>query len=227
MDKSVLSFLTALVSVLATGGGVLAAVKVAVELQLLSRTKYQDRYRFSKDFLSEYYSGTPMHPRLRQLGFFAIAGTDKVSVQDMEYLLRLKDSEKATQRFVAGLRYLQLVKLNGNKRIDFKPWVNRAWLRKALTFVGVSLYFVLWIFAWLPLLSLALMDKPFLPWEMALICIILSLPCAFVVLFATNNLGIAEKLVQTQERDLEVADFDRRMRVTQNARVPRGAKTRV
>lgn len=227
MDKSLLSFLTALVSVLATGGGVLAAVKVAVELQLLSRTKYQDRYRLSKEFLSEYYNGTPMHPRLKQLGFFAIAGTDKVSVQDMEYLLRLKDSEKATQRFVSGLRYLQLVELNGKKRIDFKPWVNRAWLRTALTFGGVFLYFALWLGAWLPLLSLALMDKPYLSWEMALICIILFLPSAFVVLFATNNLGIAGKLVETQESDPEVADFDRRMRVAQNKRVPRGAKTRL
>ncbi|MEB5967313.1 hypothetical protein [Comamonas testosteroni] len=217
MDKLVMDLFAAVGALVAAVGVLVASAKVFVDLRHQSRSKFVERCRFSKEFLSEYRSGAPMHPFVKQQGFFAIAGTDKLNVQDVEHLLRLRNSEKAIKSFVAGSRYLRLMELEGEKRIGFKRWIGRPWLRSTFIYAGVALYFVLWLVAWSPLLSLFLMQKPYLPWQMALAVAIVMVPCAIWFLKAANNLDLAEKLVATQEIDEEVAEFEQAVHVGSKA----------
>lgn len=206
---------------LATLGVVLAALKVFFDLRHQSRKNFVERCEFSKLFLKECNDGTPMHPLSKQQGYFAIVGSDKLSVKEIVHLLKLKDSEKAIKYFASGRRYLRLSSQEGGVQIDFETWIERQWLRSALIYVGVFLYFVLWVIAWMPLLSLYALSKPYMPWQLGLLFALVLVSSAIYILRAANNLDLAQKLVASQEVDAEVAEFAQKVRSVRKAKFSR------
>lgn len=138
-----------------------------------------------------------MHPFLRQKGYQALAGDNRLTAQVVEYLLTLPESALALRRYVMGLPYLQHTATVVGSQVSFKrQYASHAarFSRKVAYFVA---YLLLYALGAAPLFSPRLFGhtpSPSLLFTTALFC----WPLAALSLWSGIRITAAESLVGAQ-----------------------------
>ena len=124
--------------------------KFLLDLASGKSAKLKDDYRFSKEFLTDVESGI-LHQYSIEKGYQAIAGTDDVSMKEVEYILTLENSSKCLKDYILAKDYLQKIEPNGALKLQFKlkfsSNYSRLWRKGLFGFM----YFVLSFIAFSPL----------------------------------------------------------------------------
>jgi hypothetical protein len=176
-----------------------ASYKGGFELLMHSRARLRDEYRFAKEFLSDMKAAsTSLDPFLRDKGLQALAGTDRVSANEVEYLLKQPEPAMALKDYVFSRNILDHHATAGDVEISFKrSWrsARKRWLAKA---AGLAIYVLLFMLAMSPL-YLALWDKA-AAGSMGRIFVTLPVfgAMAALVLVEAVRIARAERLVERQ-----------------------------
>jgi hypothetical protein len=176
-----------------------ATYKGGFEVLMHGRARLRDEYRFAKEFFEDMNTArSPMHAFLRDKGLQAIAGTDSVTANEVEYLLKLPEPAVSLKDYVFARNLLTHRATAGEIEIFFKrSWegARKRWIAKALGFSG---YVVLFMAAMSPLFL------PFLTKDTggSLKLLLVTLPVfgglAFFVLLETARVARAERLIGRQ-----------------------------
>ena len=84
------------------------------------RTKLREEYRFAKELLSDISTGE-LHPYVKEKGYQALVGSPDISVEEIEYILTLKNPVKCLKDYVLARGYLEKIESRGNTHLRFKP----------------------------------------------------------------------------------------------------------
>ena len=109
--------------------GVIGAAKILYEIAIGNRIRMREEYEFARDFFGELHSDREMHPFVKEKGYQAIAGDNRLSADEIEYLVSLERSDRALRDYVLGLPYLEHLPEVGNLEIAFKKKYRRKWSR--------------------------------------------------------------------------------------------------
>jgi len=109
--------------------GMVTAAKGLFDLSIGRKSKLRDEYKFAKDFLTDVDNFGEMHPYLKEKGYQAIAGDEKVTATEMEYLLSLRNPEQAIKDYVIGRDYLEHLSVLEDLQIRFKKKYETKWSR--------------------------------------------------------------------------------------------------
>ncbi|MFL9898833.1 hypothetical protein PQR71_11815 [Paraburkholderia fungorum] len=90
----------------------------------------RDEYKFAKDYLEDQSKNPKMHPFLRELGCRAIAGDERLTAEEVEYLLSLTNPDRALKDYVMGRPYLAHLPTGGNLKVNFREKFRKAFPRK-------------------------------------------------------------------------------------------------
>ena len=66
-------------------GGIIGVGKVIYELSSGSKLRLREEYRFAKEFLKDVQQEKGIHPLIKEKGYHAIAGTDSIKSEEIEY----------------------------------------------------------------------------------------------------------------------------------------------
>lgn len=162
-------------------------------------SQMREEFRFANEFLSAVSGRNALHPYALVKGYQALAGSTRVTIAEVEYLLSLEDFPNRLKDFVLGYSYVQHLITDGNSEISFRskfmPKWPRLW-RKAIYFLG----YIVFAFA---ALSPFLFAKPLsLSFWVVGSFLALTLPTlgvyAVLSLMAALKLAGAERLVKLQ-----------------------------
>jgi hypothetical protein len=178
--------------------GAFASFKVGFDTLMHSRVRLRDEYRFAKEFLADMKSASPMHPLLREKGLQALAGTDGVSANEVEYLLNLPEPASALKDYAFARNFLDHHATAGESEISFKcAWRSqrKRWIAKA---IGLALYVVLFMTAMSPLFLPLFTKEIALSAQLLLVTVPVFGAMAFLVLMEAVRIARAERLVGLQ-----------------------------
>lgn len=179
--------------------GAFAVWKIVAEVSAGRRSRLRDEYRFAREFLSDVKAGSEMHPFLRQKGFQALAGDNRLSTPEVEYLLSLPQAARALRLYVMGLPYLQHNATAAGSQVSFRSkYVSRI-SRRSRQIMYFALYLAFYgagaapVFRWpLSLIGMA----PSLPTVITAVSI--CWPLAGLALWSGMRVASAEALVRSK-----------------------------
>ncbi|MDR2297504.1 MAG: hypothetical protein LBE30_04080 [Comamonas sp.] len=222
-----LGWITVAGSVVAVLGGGFTAIKNAVDLSHLTRTRSREEYKFANEFFTDYRDANAMHPFSKEKGLQAIAGSTELSAEEIEYLVSLKGSPKALRNFVGGRRHLLPMATEGEARFKFKG-LRRFWqVRFAIKSWYFIWYTVFCAIALAPLLLHITLKTASIQWEMLVLALFTFGPVAILTLRNGVRVSQAEQLVENEEVDPKALSFGKRTvggtrgRILKAARKPR------
>ena len=136
-----------------------------------------------------------LHPFALEKGYQAIAGTTRVSTEEMTYLLSLKNPSQCLKDYLDGKEYLNKLDTSSDSKFTFKKEYSAPWFRKWLN----RLYFI----GFFGSFCLALAPV-FIPQYFRLL--IITMPVfgylAFWCLDTNGKISSAERLVKNQQKYL-------------------------
>lgn len=181
--------------------GAVGAAKIFYEMSIGKRSRMREEYKFARDFLGEVDSNEKMHPFLRERGYQAIAGDNRLTSEEVAYLLSLKGPDRALSDYVLGRPYLAHLPETGNLQVSFKRKFSSKWSRRWRMWLYLAFYLVSAFAAFSPLLFSKLFFKSS---EETLVgfavCLVVFAPYAWFSLRASSRIYRAEKLVQYQHK---------------------------
>ncbi|MFL9936912.1 hypothetical protein P0D88_50065 [Paraburkholderia sp. RL18-103-BIB-C] len=181
--------------------GVSGVGKLLYDFQISQRGRMRDEYKFAREFLEEASRNSAMHPFLREKGYQAIAGTTRLTADEIEYLLSLKGAPGALKDYILGRYYLGHFPQHGDLQIDFKPRYRKPWPRRLRKWTYTGAYGVLSFVAFVPFIFSRLLFKQ--PGEVLIASVIalpICLPYAWSCLRSAIRIDRAEKLVANQDK---------------------------
>jgi hypothetical protein len=132
--------------------GAVGAGKLLYDLSIGKRGRMREDYNFAKQFLDEVSSNPDIHPYLREKGYQAIAGDSELSADEIEYLLSLRNPQRALKDYVLGRQYLVVLPAESDQQVCFKTKYKNPWSLRWRQYLYTSLYFLLSVIALAPLL---------------------------------------------------------------------------
>src|SRR5690606_3250104 len=132
--------------------GTISGAKYLYDLWIGRRGRLREEYQFAQAFFLELSRDKNMHPFLKEKGYQAIAGDNKLSAIEIEYLLSLENPERALRDYALGSSYLEHLPNSGNLQIKFKEKYQGKWARLWRKGWYTSWYFLLVFIAFMPLL---------------------------------------------------------------------------
>ena len=181
--------------------GVCGVGKLLYDFQSSQRGRMREEYRFAREFLEDASRNSAMHPFLREKGYQAIAGTTRLSADEIEYLLSLKGAPGALKDYILGRYYLAHFPQHGDLQIDFKPRYKKALPRRLRKWAYTAAYGVLSFAGFVPFVFSRLLFKQ--PGEVLIASVIslpVFLPFAWSCLRSAIRIDRAEKLVANQDK---------------------------
>lgn len=181
--------------------GIVSAARLIYDLAIGKGGRMREEYKFAKDFLDEVRANENLHPYLREKGYQAIAGDQRIRANEIEYLLSLKESDRALKDYVLAREYLEHLPEAGNLQISFKKKYIAAWPRQWRKTFYVIAYALLAFLVSSPLLLSRFLFKN--PGQMFIALIIFGSvfgPYAWMALKEGTRIFRAEKLVKNQEK---------------------------
>jgi hypothetical protein len=179
--------------------GVAGNVKFLYDLWTGKRGRLRDEYKFAKEFLADAMDKS-MHPYLRAKGYKALAGDERLTADEVEYLLTLKDSEQALKDYVLGRPYLNLLSQVGNLQIEFQEKYRNPWMRFARKILFFVAYCLLSLLASLPIIfSKSVSNHPTTVLVATAVTFTFFGPYAVLSLKASIRIHRAEKLRSNQK----------------------------
>ncbi|EGR0659763.1 hypothetical protein FG135_17940 [Vibrio cholerae] len=83
------------------------------------RLKLREEYRFAKELLNDIKGGS-LHPYAKEKGYQALVGTKNISIEEVEYILTLKEPVQCLNDYVLAREYLEKIESRGNTQLRFK-----------------------------------------------------------------------------------------------------------
>jgi hypothetical protein len=182
--------------------GAVSTLKLAYDWLYGRQGRIREEYKFAREFLADLERAPKMHPFLREKGYQAIAGDTRLAAGEIEYLLTLRDSPRALKDYVLGRPYLQHFATAGEKQLAFSPKFRSRWPRLWRKLWYLTLYFLFFAGAFLPLLLPALKALP--PGQALVLfafSFVLFVPPGFLALRAGVRIARAEALVEHQHKN--------------------------
>ncbi|MEF2265601.1 hypothetical protein JAB6_21190 [Janthinobacterium sp. HH104] len=200
--------------------GFITATKVLYDLFTVKWNRLREDYNFSKKFLEDVENFPGMHPYALEKGYQALAGTTILTVEEVSYLLTVKEAPQALKNFVLGRPYLQLSKSSGNNKIVFKDKfcsnLSRNW-RKAWY---LTIYIVTAFIAYAPILfSQEILKKTSVGTtiSLAVLSALVFGYYAWGALKAGSRIISAEKLVKNQEKHTQRIILEKPVKVVKKS----------
>ncbi|WP_447916317.1 hypothetical protein [Delftia acidovorans] len=167
----------------------------------VKQNRLRDEYKFAKEFFSELVDGKGMHEFQKAKGYQALAGVRWISAAEGDYLLSLKDSPKALERYVLGIECLEFKAKTCVSRIRLKPRFRRRYSRMWRKWFYAGSYCGLALLAVLPLFFGSQLIKHPSQWLIAtVLCLVVFGPPAGLALRALAKITAAERVVHGQRR---------------------------
>lgn len=120
---------------------VIGGAKIIYDAYAGRTSRARDEYRFAKEFLRDIEGD--LHPFLKDKGYKAISGNDRITPEEASYLIELKDPVRALKDFSLGMDYVELSKESPRHFISFKKKYARPWSRRWRKGLFVFLYIIL------------------------------------------------------------------------------------
>jgi hypothetical protein len=191
--------------------GVIGTGKLFYDLAIGKRTRMRDEYKFAKEYLEDQSRDPKMHPFLRELGCRAIAGDERLTAEEVEYLLSLANPDRALKDYVMGRPYLAHLPTGGNLKVNFKEKFHKTFPRKWRQFSFLFLYVLFSALAFGPFLFSRFLFKDIR--EMLLVsgfAVVVFGPYAWYSLQAAARIRRAERLVENQAHHTQSISLDTR-----------------
>jgi hypothetical protein len=191
--------------------GVIGTGKLFYDLAIGKRTRMRDEYKFAKEFLEDHSKNPKMHPFLRELGYRAIAGDERLTAEEVEYLLSLANPDRALKDYVMGRPYLAHLPTAGNLKVNFREKFRKAFPRKWRQVSYLILYVLFSTLALGPFLFSKFLFKDIR--EMFLVSsfsVVVFGPYAWYSLQAAARVHRAERLVENQAHHTQSISLDTR-----------------
>lgn len=161
----------------------------------------REEYHFAKDFLDEIASSKKIHPFLREKGYQAIAGDNQLNADEIEYLLSLKELERALRDFVLGRPYLEHLPDRGDIKIAFWKKYQRTWSRQWRRCLYLTLSIGLVSLVLVPLLILIILSSgATYTFASFVVSAMVFSPYAWLSLKASTRIYRAQELVKHQHK---------------------------
>jgi hypothetical protein len=206
--------------------GIAGNVKFLYDLWTGKRGRLREEYKFAKEFLTDVMDKS-MHPYLREKGYKTLAGDERLTGDEVEYLLTLKNSEQALKDYVLGRPYLRLLSKVGNLQIEFQEAYRNSWMRWVLKGLYLIAYCVLWLLASAPIiLSKSVSRHPTIVLATTAVTLTFFGPYAVLALKASVRIHRAEKLLSNQKAHTQLLVVES---VARSRRVlsPQGSTTKI
>lgn len=126
--------------------------KILYEIKNVRKSHLREEYEFSKKFLSEVSetSKKEFHPYPLEKGYQAIAGTDTVKADEVEYILSLEDPVQCLKDYVLSKQLMEKIKTVGDLQLNFKSKYTKKWVRDWLKGMYFIFYLICSFFALAP-----------------------------------------------------------------------------
>lgn len=174
--------------------------KVLYELKTVRKAHLRTEYEFAKKFFMDIETKN-IHPYLLEKGYQAIAGTNTVKSNEIEYILSLEDPVQCLKDFVLSKQLLEKIDTTGDLKLNFRPKYKRVWSRFWRKTMYLSFYFIFAFIAMSPFLIQSYLNTS-LP-NMA-IQLMFSIPFgglyAWAALNAFFKIKRGEHLIQNQNK---------------------------
>ena len=125
--------------------------KVLYEFKTGRKAHLRAEYEFSKKFLNE-VATQDIHPYPLEKGYQAIAGTNTVKSNEVEYILSLENPVQCLRDFVLSKELLEEIDTKGNLKLRFKSKYKNKWSRRWRKAMYLTFYFIFALIALSPLL---------------------------------------------------------------------------
>ncbi|TCG06673.1 hypothetical protein BZM27_24560 [Paraburkholderia steynii] len=189
--------------------GAIGTGKLLYEISVSRRGRTREEYKFAREFLRDKKEDGEMHPFLREKGYRAVAGNERLTADEIEYLLSLKDADRALKDYSLGRSYLEHLPNVGNLQIQFKKRYKAVWSRGWRKWTYFVLYAVLAFLMFAPfLLSKYLFRQPGEMLAATGFCLVVFGPYAWMALSSAKRIHRAEKLVEHQDKHTQTIFID-------------------
>lgn len=179
--------------------GAFAVWKIVVEVASGRRSRFREDYRFAREFLEDIRKAPQMHPFLREKGYQALAGDNRLSGQEVEYLLALPESARALRLYVMGLPYLQHTATAVGSQVSFKRKYESRTARTSRKVAYLVAYGLFYALGAAPLFSVPLSLFGLTPTlSLFLTTAFFCWPLAALSLWSGMRITAAESLVRVQ-----------------------------
>lgn len=118
--------------------------KILQDILTTGKTKLREDYKFARDFLQDVSKDPAMHHLVLERGLQGIAGSSKMLVSEISYLMSLTEPNKRIKEYSLAKSYIQL---NAEKqkiefKKEYKTKFSRAWRKSLYLFCYVMFAFL-------------------------------------------------------------------------------------
>ncbi|MES9832087.1 MAG: hypothetical protein ABW139_07550 [Candidatus Thiodiazotropha sp. DIVDIV] len=113
------------------------------------KSQYREEYEFSKKFLKE-VKDIKLHPYSKEKGYHAIAGTEAVKGEEIEYILSLEKPVRCLKDYILSKQLMKELNIEGNLKIEFKKKYAGKWSRIWRKGIYITAYFLSAVFIFSP-----------------------------------------------------------------------------
>lgn len=118
--------------------------KFLYEIKSWKKSHYRDEYTFSREFLNDVESThVKLHPYSLEKGCQAIAGTEKVNADEVQYILSLKDPLQCLEDYILSQKLMEKIDTEGDLKVKFRKRYSYRFYRRLLKFQYTLFYFIL------------------------------------------------------------------------------------
>ncbi|BFM05680.1 hypothetical protein [Halioxenophilus aromaticivorans] len=133
--------------VIVSGVALFGIWKFFYQIKSWKKSYFRDEYKFSKEFLGDIDNKEiNLHPYSVEKGYQAIAGTDTVKAQEVEYILSLEDPLQCLDDYILSRQLMEKIDTKGDLKVRFKKRYSfklyRTWLKAMYTFFYIFFAFL-------------------------------------------------------------------------------------
>lgn len=171
--------------------------KTFYEMRTGNKSRLREEYKFARDFLEEIKSNSNLHLFALEKGYQAIAGTKTVNIEEIAYLLSLKNPDKCLNDYLLGRKYFKNLDTHNDFKLQFSDKYSNTWSRKWRKGLYLTFYLVFSCIALAPLII-----PQYLPFRLLIITMPVYGVCAFFFIDKFSRICRAEQLVKNQQKHL-------------------------
>lgn len=172
-----------IVKVIGALGAVIALWYKIYEFRFNKKSRLREEYKFSKNFLSD-INECKLHPYAIEIGYQAIAGTEIVKPNEIEYILSLENPAQCLKDYILSRQLMEKLETKGNLSLKFKKKYIKNWSRKWRKGMYFSLYMV---FAFIALSPVIVSKYINIEFSKTFALLVISLPFGGIYAWAALN----------------------------------------
>lgn len=174
---------------------IVVIMKNFYDIGIGNKTQSKENYKFIKDFVEDRKNNPDLHPLVVERGYQIITGLKTVNIDELDYVLSLRNPDKRLKNYLSGKEYLDTVLDSyGNFKFTLKKKKKRdsnsspyKWRKR--------IYFVLYMF-----FAFVSFAPLFIPPNFGIILTLFCTPYAWWFLDRFCRISSAERLVKNQQK---------------------------